>query len=434
MGNGEWGMHAGHSAFRIPNSALRIALFAACILVLSSGAANAEVQAGVAYEQIALPTHVPLAGYSRRKGKPSQGVHDPVGVRALVVSDPQATVALVSCDLLIIDERLAGALQQRLVDAGLPPTMQLILAATHTHSGPGAYGTKFFEKLSMGHYDPQVFGAIVEAVSRAVVQAHAARAPAAMAYRMGTAEGLARNRVTPGGWVDTDCVVIGVYRPHAREPIAVVVNFSAHPTTLGTWNMQVSADYPGVVVRALEDHFPGAVGLFVAGAVGDQAPVASGEGFDRAESFGRTLAQRAAELLGDVEPTAPREVRGVEERIALPPAQVRLGRLMLPRWLGGQFVDDDATLSVVRLGTTAFIGVPCDLTADLGAALKTAARSRGLEPVIVGFANDYIGYCVSKVLYEAKQYESSMAFNGPTTGELIVERLIRMLEDIADGT
>ena len=71
--------------------------------------------------------------------------------------------------------------------------------------------------------------------------------------------------------------------------------------------------------------------------------------------------------------------------------------------------------------------MPCDLSVSLGETLKQAARARGLQPIIVGFASDYIGYCVPVALYEAKQYESSMAFNGPKTGELIVDRLVQLL-------
>ena len=77
-----------------------------------------------------------------------------------------------------------------------------------------------------------------------------------------------------------------------------------------------------------------------------------------------------------------------------------------------------------------WFGVPCDLTADLGQQLKSAARERGLEPMVIGFADDYIGYCVPASLYEAKQYESSMAFNGPHAGELIVEQLKQMLDEL----
>jgi hypothetical protein len=89
-----------------------------------------------------------------------------------------------------------------------------------------------------------------------------------------------------------------VYPAGHSQPLAVLLSFAAHPTTLGAWNMELSADYPGVAVRALEQRFPGAEVLFFAGAVGDQAPVKSGDSFQRAEFVGLPLAQETERLLG----------------------------------------------------------------------------------------------------------------------------------------
>jgi hypothetical protein len=94
-------------------------------------------------------------------------------------------------------------------------------------------------------------------------------------------------------------------------------------------------------------------------------------------------------------------------------------------------VDDDATLSLVAVGNTVFLGVPCDLTTGLGQELKAAARARGLDPMVVGFANDYVGYCLPASLYERGDYEASLAFNGPNTGELITTRLVQMLDHLS---
>jgi len=390
------------------------------------------VSAGAAKETFVLPEHVPLAGYSRRHGKSSRGVHDPVGVRALVLADADTTVALVSCDLLIIDEVLFDAVVRRLREQGLPADLILVLAATHTHSGPGAYGRRFLEKLSMGHFDQRVFSAVVDAVGRAVARAWQTRVAVRMASASGLTEGLVQNRVEEGGMVDPAVTVSGFYPMDADRPLAVLVTFAAHPTTLGAWNMEISADYPGVVVRELERRLPSATALFFAGAVGDQAPVKSGERFDQPERVGRAVAERALVLIAGLHPEPPSGVSARQERMVLPPALVRAGWVRFPRWLGRRLVDDDATLSVVVAGSTVFLGAPCDLAALLGARLKEAAGSRGLQPHVVGFACDYIGYCVPEALYRAKQYESSMAFNGPKAGELVTDQLIRMLDQMAD--
>ena len=394
-------------------------------------AAASEVRAGVARETFVLPERIPLAGYSRRKGTPSRGVHDPVGVRAVVLQDAETTAVLASCDLLIIDESLFEAVRRRLLAQGWPQRLVLILAATHTHSGPGAYGTRFLEKISMGHFDPKVFDALVDGITRTIVKAHADLSSIRVAYRTGMTEGLVVNRVEEGGFADAELVVCAFYREGETAPFAVLVNYAAHPTTLGAWNRELSADYPGVVVREVERRMPAAICLFFAGAVGDQGPIKSGSGFERSERVGLPLAQRTLTLLEQANAEPASSLRAMQEVMPLSPARVRLTSwLTLPRFLGGRMVDDDATLSLLAVGHVAFLAFPCDLTAGLGQELKAAARARGFSPMLIGFACDYIGYCVSEPLYRTRAYETSMAFNGPKTGELLVNRLTQLLDQI----
>ena len=403
--------------------------------VLWSPMAAAEVRAGVAREAFVLPERIPLAGYSRRKGTPSRGVHDPVGVRAVVLQDAQTTAVLASCDLLIIDESLCEAVRRRLLAQGWPQRLVLILAATHTHSGPGAYGTKFLEKMSMGHFNPKVLDVLVEGITRTIVKAHEDLSPVRLAYRTTLTDGLVMNRMDERGFADTELIVCAFYREGQTAPFVVLVNFAAHPTTLGAWNRQLSADYPGVVVREVERRVPTATCLFFAGAVGDQGPVKAGSGFERSERVGLPLAQLTLTLLEQASAEPANSLRAIQEVVPLSPARVRLASwLTLPRILGGWMVDDDATLSLLAVGRVAFLGVPCDLTAGLGQELKAAARARGFSPMLIGFACDYIGYCVPEPLYRTRAYETSMAFNGPQTGELIVNRLTQLLDQIVTSS
>ena len=404
------------------------ALCAAAVLLSGHTLVSAAVQAGVAHAVFSLPAGVPLAGYSRRHGHPSTGMHDPVGVRALVLEDEQGSAAaLVSCDLLIIDERLFDAVRRRLLNAGWPPQGILLLAATHTHSGPGAYGSRFLEKLSMGHFDPAVFEGLAAQVAQTVLAARAAAAPAELTAASARLPDLVRNRMDPDGLVDDELTVVACRRPGAGRPFTVLVGFAAHPTTLGAWNRELSADYPGALTRALEARLAPATVLFFAGAVGDQAPVKLGARFESTELMGERLAAQAAALAADAAASPAQDLWAAQRELALPPAAVQVGRLRLPRWLGARLVDDDAMLTVVRAGPVVFFGAPCDLSAALGARLKEAARSRGLIPVVIGFASDYIGYCLTARQYAAHAYESQMSFNGPQAGEQVADGLVELL-------
>jgi len=191
-----------------------------------------------------------------------------------------------------------------------------------------------------------------------------------------------------------------------------------------------------VLAAALEARHPGSVWLFFAGAVGDQAPVKRGEGWDRARFVGDRLALHAEALLAKLDTDGTRAGLPLIARqrvLPLDPARVRLGgRLTLPRWLSRVMVDDDATLTVVKMGQVLLLGVPCDLSAELGLALKAAARKLTYQPIVIGFANDYVGYCLPERLYHSDHYEALMSFNGPRTGERLVEELSAMMRELGE--
>ncbi len=388
------------------------------------------MRAGAARRALVLPAKIPLAGYSRRHGRPSTGAHDPLSVRALVVEDGEHAAALVSCDLLVIDEQLAAAVRERLRARGLSRDLVLLLAATHTHSGPGAYGARYLERISMGHFDPAVFEALADQIADTVETARAGLAPVRIAYGAAATEGLVRNRVMPDGPVDPELRVLACYRGQEAEPFAILLNFSAHPTALGAWNRELSADYPGVAMRAVEAAHPSTIAFFFAGGVGDQGPVKSGSGYETAERIGQALATSAGALLKEMRPAPAQALHAAQRELRLPPAAVRLGRLRLPRWLGRRLVDDDATVTAVRIDQLAVLGVPCDLASSLGGELRAGARAQGVTALIADFANDYVGYCIPSSSYAARQYESSMAFNGPDAGELIVRELLALLREL----
>ncbi|MBI4322940.1 MAG: neutral/alkaline non-lysosomal ceramidase N-terminal domain-containing protein [Candidatus Omnitrophica bacterium] len=403
-------------------------LWLLCLSVVT--AAEPQLLVGTAKRDLTPPVKTPLAGYSRRGGKPATGTLDPVSVRAVVLQAQDTTVALVSCDLLIIDERLFEAVKAR-VRAGSSRPIALLLAATHTHSGPGAYGQKFLEKLSMGHFDPAVFDFLVTRIAQAILEARATLQPASVRYAAAPTEGLVVNRMQPDGVVDAEVTVLA-FEDRRGAPRAIVVSFGAHPTTLGAWNMRLSADYPGVLARAIEERYPEAMCLFLAGAVGDQAPVKQGERFERPKWLGEQLASRVLALLAQATQGTSDSLQVVQRTVALPPARIRLGPVTLPSWLGRSLVDDDASVSVVKLDRIMVFGLPCDVSAELGLDVKQRARRAGYQPVVVGFANDYIGYCLPERLYRTISYEASLAFNGPTTGSMLVEELKRMMGQLSD--
>jgi hypothetical protein len=129
-------------------------------LALAAGPAAAQpcpdcLEAGAARVAVDLPAGVPLGGYgsvARRAlipdllgrhphafwFRPAEGARDDLAVRALVLQSGSTRVAWVAVDLLAIDASLTADVGRRLQSDGVAPAT-LVLSASHTHSGPGAY-------------------------------------------------------------------------------------------------------------------------------------------------------------------------------------------------------------------------------------------------------------------------------------------------------
>ena len=93
------------------------------------------IKAGVAKVNITPPVGVLLSGYEARK-KPSQGVHDELYAKALVLDDGDHKVALVVADLLYLDIDFTESVRRLIEESTGIDNQHVMVAVTHTHSGP----------------------------------------------------------------------------------------------------------------------------------------------------------------------------------------------------------------------------------------------------------------------------------------------------------
>src|SRR6185437_5483656 len=104
----------------------------ACMLACLPAGAAALLRAGVARMDITPPPGVRLWGYSDRK-TPATGTLDPLYARVLVLEAGEMRVALVTVDL---GRAFGPASLEWLRDATRNQVSFLVVAASHTHSGP----------------------------------------------------------------------------------------------------------------------------------------------------------------------------------------------------------------------------------------------------------------------------------------------------------
>jgi neutral ceramidase len=408
------------------------------------------LRAGAATVSLLLPAGAPLAGYgtfARRLlmpdilglypyafwFKPSEGTLDPLEARAIVVESGEAKVTWATVDLVGVDRGFTQEVSQRLREAGVAPG-SLIISASHTHSGPGAFArSALWAVLSIDRFNATVRSALVGAVVQAITQAEAAKAPARVAAFTREAPDVTTGRL--GLPVDREILSLKFVATGDRA-VALLWNYAIHGTMLGPANLRYSGDVMGVVSHILEREL-GVPVLFVNGAVGDVSPRRHGHG---------ALLEVGAELATVVrdgwrqsrEPEeAPITIRAI--RVALPaPAlslQNCLGRL-LPRVATlplGWAMPMDAELIAVALGDTAWVVVPGELQSELGQRIKDEARTRVGRGFVAGLSNDYLGYFVTAAAYGAPSYVACASLYGPDAGERLTQAARDLIRELGDG-
>lgn len=107
-----------------------------------------------------------------RCAQTGRGIHTRLFSRAYVIEDPESrnAVAIVCSDLGICSQLVKDAVIEKLAQIGPKETGgsprfkdgNVLITATHTHSGPGGYSGFLMYNFSMGGFNPQNFGIIVE--------------------------------------------------------------------------------------------------------------------------------------------------------------------------------------------------------------------------------------------------------------------------------
>ena len=379
-----------------------------------AGHGRSSLTAGMAQKDITPPAGTPLNGYGRRKGRPSQGVHDPLKVRVLALQNQSNLLVFASCDLVAINEALYEAVLERVsAETGLDPS-RLFLSATHTHSGSGGIGKRFLERIISGRYQKPVFQMTADRIAEAILEAVRDMKPASIGFGSAKLSGLIENRMIETDPVDDELFLMKIQI--RQGPQALFVNMAAHPTVLSAKNFLFSADFPGALQKKIEEQFPGSLCIFTNGAAGDQRirGFSDTQGFARAEAIGDHLAGIVIRTAENNPLDAEAEIATTQTCFRLPPVKIRYGYLRLPSLIGNRLIDRDVVCNAGRVNNTLFFSIPGEMTSGLGLEIKQKADKLHSKALIIGYTNGYIGYIIPEKHYRLKTYESGVTFFGPT--------------------
>lgn len=452
------------------NTRTLLALFVAFGFAAPVRAADAPgYKAGVATKVITPEESIWMAGYASRT-KPAEGkIHD-LFAKALCIEDASGKrLVLVTTDLIGIPRTLGAAVAAEAEKKYGLKRDELILSASHTHSGPvirenliDMYPMTKEDAAKVEAYTKKLQTDLVDLIGVSVKNLQ----PAALKYGLGNATfAVNRRQVTdkgvingsnPAGPVDHSVPVL-LAEGKDGKPVAVVFGYACHNTTLDL--MKWCGDYAGFAQLALEKAHPGAVAMFWTGCGADANPLPRRK-VELAEQYGKELADAVTATVKGAKPLTGKfasKYEAITLKFESVPTKAQLGADVLSKTLAiqkraerllkeleanGKISDEYPHYPVQTwaLGDQVmWVALGGEVVVDYAIRLrKDVATSRSLW--VMGYANDVMAYIPSARVLKEGGYEadSSQIYYGmpgkwsPTIEDAIVGKVKDLSAKVAE--
>jgi neutral ceramidase len=375
------------------------------LLLFSPWAEARHFRVGFAKQEITPTKATPMWGYGARHAALSVGIRDPLYAKAVVIDVGDEKLAIVSLDLgRSPTEPMMSRIREAIkTTSGIALIM---MSGSHTHHGPvielldePGKGQGVFDDAIA--YTSELETKIIAAINAAAADIKDAK------IGWGTKQvAMNRNRhskIEPKP-VDREMGVIRL-DDLSGKPIAIVVNYAAHPTMLDAADLRFSAEWPGALMTAVEEQLDSNC-LFMQGASGDLSAMAD-EQTRGIEAFGKAMAVHVTEVAESITsevPARPR-LKGVENTFefttrlsfANPVTPLMFSAAFFPELANASMSEDLLKNTIHPHLTTVIINQELALVGGSGEffcehGLRLKERSRANETFFFGYCNGHHMY------------------------------------------
>lgn len=442
------------------------------LVILSASFANAQLRVGRSAVDITPPNGVPMAGYYYVRL--SEGVHDPLNAKALVLEQNGVKAALVAVDLIGIPRPIVEAAREQISRMTDVPGANVMISATHSHTGPEMGGRLRGVERATQRVAESYLARLPDRIAESVRRAEADLQRARVRIALGQEDSLSfirryymkdgsvgwnpgkrnPNIAGPVGSIDPE-IPIAVFETPYGKPLAVYVNFACHLDTTG--GVLISADYAYTLSRLLAKiKGPDVLTMFTIGTAGNinHVDVNSPDqqsSPEEAERIGTVLAADVIKAWSHLVEIDDAVLRISREMVPLPTVEyssedVTKARAIVARYglpNADPFYDQVAAFKVLELeerhgepiqaevqtvtlgNELAWVGMPGEIFVELGKMVKVASPFP--HTIIAELANGSIGYVPDRRAYPQGAYEVISSRVAPGGGEHMVESAIRQL-------
>jgi hypothetical protein len=236
-------------------------------------------RAGVGRAPITPALTVPHAGWGAQTHLFAEGVETDLWATVLVLAGDGELAAIVDVDLVAVTMSDAEAIRAEVARVlGIAPA-RVRVTETHNHAGPPPSSWAWMKEgtAALRRYYEHLPDLAASAALTAVrglrparVAAGAGESRVAVNRRERAPDGRMTTGVNFDGVIDPQVFVVRIDGADGR-PLAAIVGYTMHPTTMGPTNRYISADWPGHLKRTVEG-ITGATCLFAQGSTGNVGP------------------------------------------------------------------------------------------------------------------------------------------------------------------
>ncbi len=363
-----------------------------------------EFKAGTAKVDITPQKPMPMWGYGARHDALSQGVIDPLYAKCVVLEAGDTKAAIVTMDIGRgpTDPMMEKIRKAVLDEAGVQFVM---ISGSHTHHGPVIELLDVPEKGQGKFQDCVDYAkALPDHIIAVIKEAASKTQPAKIGWGSANID-MNRNRQQKSEPKarDTELSVVRIDALDGK-PIAVMVNYQAHPTRLPAEDLRFSAEWPGHMMNTVEQAL-GAQCQFVQGAAGDMS-IQSTEETKTIDLFGAAVGREVLKVNESITTKVPEtpSIKGMDDvfpyktrtQITSPASKMLLGAAFFPE-LANAFMDElkgdeikpHLTCLLIN-GELFWVGVSGEYFCNHSNRLKE--RARGVKVIFNGYCNGHHMY------------------------------------------
>lgn len=398
---------------------------------LQAPCAYGRFRAAIVVQDVTPAPLLPVSG-GIGPSRPATRKYGQLTVRALVLENNDTRVAICSTDFLGFPGLLCEKVRQKV--SGIPPE-NILIGATHNHSGPDCYGfpNRDGESAADFHYLDNVCKKLAQAINQALSRLQ----PVHIKIATGRANGKIAYNYYAEKLYDPRCHVIQAI-DFKGKPVATLVNYACHPEVIGPGQGILCPDFVGPLYDRIAKR-GGGTGIFMNSALGGMvtADCRGPDGkdiqtWDECVRIGCLLADEALRIVKDAPVRKNPTLLCKSTTIEFPVEnEVMLSILRLSP-LGFEFNDRDmitTQLNVVNLGDAQMLTIPGEAMPNIGYYLKR--KMHGEHNFLFGLTNDAFGYILTKEDWNSfKRYEYITRTSlGEMTGQIFIEQALKFINN-----